>query len=45
MSIIQTIREKGARITVVIIAIALVGFILTDYFQSRNRSAGGRPES
>lgn len=45
MSIIQTIREKGARITVVIIAIALVGFILTDYFQSRNRSAGGPSES
>lgn len=41
MSIIQTIREKGARITVVIIAIALIGFILTDYFQSRNRSRGG----
>lgn len=41
MSIIQTIREKGARITVVIIAISLVGFILTDYFQSRGRSAGG----
>lgn len=41
MSIIQTIREKGARITVVIIAIALIGFILTDYFQSRNRSGGG----
>ena len=41
MSIIQSIRDKGARITVVIIAIALVGFILTDYFQSRNRNAGG----
>lgn len=41
MSIIQTIREKGARITVVIIAISLIGFILTDYFQSRNRTQGG----
>ena len=41
MSIIQSIRDKGARITVIIIAIALVGFILTDYFQSRNRSTGG----
>jgi peptidyl-prolyl cis-trans isomerase D len=41
MSIIQTIREKGARITVIIIAVALVGFILTDYFQSRSRSQGG----
>lgn len=43
MSIIQTIREKGARITVVVIAIALVGFILTDYFQSRG--GGGGPAS
>ena len=42
MSIIQSIRDKGARITVVIIAIALVGFILTDYFQSQGRTAGGR---
>lgn len=41
MSIIQTIREKGARITVVIIAISLVGFILTDYFQSQGRGGGG----
>lgn len=37
MSIIQSIREKGAKVTVVVIAIALVGFILTDYFQSRSR--------
>ena len=42
MSIIQSIRDKGARITVVIIAISLVGFILTDYFQSQGRTAGGR---
>lgn len=41
MSIIQTIREKGAKITVVVIAVALIGFILTDYFQSRGRSGGG----
>jgi len=41
MSIIQTIREKGARITVILIALALIGFILTDYFQSRNRNTGG----
>ncbi len=40
MSIIQSIREKGAKVTVVVIAIALVGFILTDYFQSRGRGAG-----
>ncbi|HUR64934.1 MAG TPA: SurA N-terminal domain-containing protein, partial [Chitinophagaceae bacterium] len=45
MSIIQTIREKGAKITVVIIAIALVGFILTDYFQGRNRGGGGSSNS
>lgn len=43
MSIIQTIREKGARVTVVVIALALVGFILTDYFQSRG--SGGGPTS
>ena len=40
MSIIQSIREKGAKVTVVVIAIALVGFILTDYFQGRGRGAG-----
>ncbi|MFZ9386414.1 MAG: peptidylprolyl isomerase [Chitinophagaceae bacterium] len=45
MSIIQSIREKGAKVTVVIIAIALVGFILTDYFQSQGRSAGGGPSN
>lgn len=45
MSIIQTIREKGAKITVVIIAIALVGFILTDYFQSSNRGGGSTSNS
>ncbi|MFN8290223.1 MAG: SurA N-terminal domain-containing protein [Chitinophagaceae bacterium] len=45
MSIIQTIQDKGAKIMVVIIAVALLGFILTDYFQSRNRSRGGGSES
>ena len=45
MSIIQTIREKGAKITVVIIALALVGFILTDYFQSRGRGGGSPSET
>ena len=38
MSIMQTIREKGAKVTVVIIAIALLGFILTDYFSGKGRS-------
>ena len=37
MSIMQTIREKGAKVTVVLIAIALLGFILTDYFSGRGR--------
>jgi peptidyl-prolyl cis-trans isomerase D len=41
MSIIQDIRDKYAKVTVVLIALALVGFILTDYFQSKGRSAGG----
>ena len=30
MSIIQTIREKGAVIVIAIIAISLIGFILMD---------------
>lgn len=37
MSIMQTIREKGAKVTVVLIAIALLGFILTDYFSGKGR--------
>ena len=37
MSIIQTIRDKGAKVSVVLIALALVGFILTDYFSGRGR--------
>jgi peptidyl-prolyl cis-trans isomerase D len=41
MSIIQTIREKGARISVILIALALVGFILTDYFSGRARGSMG----
>ena len=40
MSIMQTIREKGAKVTVVLIAIALLGFILTDYFSSRGGGGG-----
>jgi hypothetical protein len=31
MSIIQDIRDKYARISVIAIALALIGFILTDY--------------
>jgi peptidyl-prolyl cis-trans isomerase D len=41
MSIIQDIRDKYAKVTVVLIALALIGFILTDYFQSKSRSGGG----
>lgn len=46
MSIIQTIRDKGAKVSVVLIALALVGFILTDYFAGKGRGAtGGGPNS
>ncbi len=40
MSIIQDIRDKYAKVAVVAIALALVGFILTDYFSGRG--GGGR---
>ena len=40
MSIIQSIREKYAKVAVVAIALALVGFILTDYFSSRGGGSG-----
>jgi peptidyl-prolyl cis-trans isomerase D len=38
MSIIQTIRDKGARIAVFLIALSLIGFILTDYLTGRSSS-------
>jgi peptidyl-prolyl cis-trans isomerase D len=41
MSIIQTIREKGAKISVILIALALLGFILTDYVAGKNRGGFG----
>ena len=41
MSIIQTIRDKGARIAVVLIALSLVGFILMDAFTGRSRLFSG----
>lgn len=41
MSIIQDIRDKYAKLTVALIALALIGFILTDYFQSKNRMGRG----
>jgi peptidyl-prolyl cis-trans isomerase D len=41
MSVIQSIREKYAKWAVVAIALALLGFILTDYFQAKERMGGG----
>lgn len=41
MSIIQNIRDKYARISVIAIALALVGFILTDYFSGRGGNLFG----
>jgi peptidyl-prolyl cis-trans isomerase D len=41
MSVIQSIREKYAKWAVVAIALALLGFILTDYLSTRNRMFGG----
>ncbi len=41
MSIIQDIRDKYAKVAVVAIALALVGFILTDYFSGQGRAGGG----
>jgi peptidyl-prolyl cis-trans isomerase D len=38
MSIIQTIRDRGAKIAVFLIALALIGFILTDYLTGRSSS-------
>jgi len=47
MSIIQDIRDKYARVAVVMIALALLGFILTDYVAGKNRGGygGGRSNS
>ncbi len=41
MSIIQDIREKYAKVTVAVIALALLGFVLTDYFSGKARSGAG----
>ncbi len=41
MSIIQDIRDKYAKVAVVAIALALIGFILTDYFSGRGRAGVG----
>jgi len=44
MSIIQDIRDKYAKVAVVAIALALIGFILTDYLQGRG-GGGGQSQS
>lgn len=41
MSVIQTIRDKGAKISVILIALSLVGFILMDAFTGRSNFFGG----
>ena len=41
MSVIQNIRDKYARWAVVAIALALLGFILTDYLSTRNKFLSG----
>jgi peptidyl-prolyl cis-trans isomerase D len=41
MSIIQTIRERGALISVIIIALSLLGFIAMDAFSGRSNLFGG----
>lgn len=40
MSIIQDIRDKYAKLTVILVALALLGFILTDYFAGKSRMSG-----
>jgi peptidyl-prolyl cis-trans isomerase D len=45
MSIIQDIRDKYARVSVIAIALALIGFILTDYFSGRGGGNGRGPNS
>ena len=45
MSVIQDIRDKYAKVTVILIALALVGFILTDYFTGKSRMSGNTATS
>lgn len=45
MSVIQDIRDKYAKLTVILIALALVGFILTDYFSSQSRGGNSLPNT
>jgi peptidyl-prolyl cis-trans isomerase D len=43
MSIIQRIREKYAAVSIAVIALSLVGFILTDYFSGKNSGRSSQP--
>lgn len=43
MSIIQQIREKYAAVSIAVIALSLVGFILTDYFSGKNNRSSSQP--
>ena len=46
MQIIQNIREKGAAIVIVVIALSLIGFILMDAKSGGNSSLfGGNPST
>ncbi len=45
MSIIQSIRDRGAVISVVIIALALLGFIAMDAFTGKSNLFGGSPST
>lgn len=45
MSFIQKIRDKYARIAVIAIALALLGFILMDALVGRNQGFGGGPSN
>jgi peptidyl-prolyl cis-trans isomerase D len=45
MSIIQTIREKGAVIIIAVIAISLIGFILMDSMSGTGKLFGGTDQS
>lgn len=45
MSIIQQIREKYAAVSIAVIALSLIGFILTDYFAGRGRGGGSQGTS
>ena len=45
MSIIQQIREKYAAVSIAVIALSLIGFILTDYFAGRGGSGNSQPTS